>query len=103
MIIVKKIPLILWEKILAHEFWEILAEIPQRLGTMNVQVFVLGVGCVALLFILAAVPSKLLKIMPPPVWAFVIGTVASLMFLNVGAENLITIPESPLKHGVALP
>jgi carbonic anhydrase len=103
MIIVKQVPLILGQKFEAHEFWEILAEVPQKLGTMNVQVFTLGVGCVALLFILAAVPSRLLKVMPPPVWAFFIGTAASLLFLKVGGENLIAIPEAPLKHGIALP
>ena len=103
MIIVKQFPLILGQKFEAHEFWEILAEVPQRAATMNVQVFILGVGCIATLFILGAVPSKLLKVMPPPVWAFLIGTGASLLFFNVGAENLISIPESPLKHGIALP
>lgn len=103
MIIVKQFPLILGQKFEAHEFWEILAEVPQKLSTMNVQVFTLGVGCVALLFILSAVPSRLLKVMPPPVWAFFIGTAASLLFLKVGGENLIAIPESPLKHGIAMP
>lgn len=103
MIIVKQLPLLLGQKFESHEFWEILAEVPQRLSTMNVHVFILGAGCIALLFILAAVPSRLLKVMPPPVWVFFIGTVASLLFFNVGGENLITIPEAPLKHGIELP
>ena len=102
-IIVKQFPLILGQKFEAHGFWEILAEVPQRVATMDIQVFTLGIGCIALLFILGAVPSKLLGVMPPPVWATLIGTVASLLFFNVGAENLIYIPESPLKHGIALP
>ncbi len=103
MIIVKQFPLLLGQKFEAHEFWAILAEVPQRLATANVQVLALGVGCVALLFILAAVPSRLLKVMPPPVWAFLIGTVVSLLFLKLGGDNLISIPESPLKHGIAMP
>jgi carbonic anhydrase len=103
MIIVKQFPLLFGQKFEAHEFWAILAEVPHKLSTANMQVLALGVGCIALLFILAAVPSRLLKVMPPPVWAFFIGTVVSLLFLQVGAENLISIPESPLKHGIALP
>ncbi|MBS0207062.1 MAG: SulP family inorganic anion transporter [Planctomycetes bacterium] len=103
MIIVKQLPLLLGQKFEAHEFWEILAEVPQRMSTMNVQVFALGTGCIALLFILGAIPSKLLKAVPPAVWAFFIGTVASLCFLNVGAENLISIPDKPLEHGISVP
>jgi MFS superfamily sulfate permease-like transporter len=103
MIIVKQFPLLLGQKFEAHEFWQILGEVPQKLSTMNVQVFALGVGCIALLFLLAAVPSRLLKVMPPPVWAFFIGTVLSLFFLKISGENLITIPKSPLEHGVAMP
>lgn len=103
LIIVKQFPLLLGEKFEAHEFWTILAEVPHHLATANLQVLVLGLGCTALLFILTAVPSKLLKVMPPPVWAFLIGTVVSLLFFKVGAENLIAIPESPLEHGIHFP
>ena len=42
MIIVKQVPLFLGQKFEAHEFWEILAEIPAKLATMNPQVFWLG-------------------------------------------------------------
>ena len=66
MIIVKQVPLFLGQKFESHEFWEILAEVPSRLGAMNVQVFGLAVACTALIFGLAAIPSRLLKVMPPP-------------------------------------
>lgn len=103
LIIVKQFPLLLGEKFEAHEFWEILREVPSHLSTMNMQVFGLGIGCVALLFTLSAIPSRLLKVMPPPVWVFFLGTIASQLFLHVNGQNLIAIPESPLKHGIALP
>lgn len=103
MIIVKQFPLLLGQKFEAHEFWEILREVPHKLGTADMQVLGLGIGCIALLFILGAVPSRLFKVMPPPVWAFFIGTVASLFLLKIGGENLIAIPENPLEHGIAMP
>jgi len=103
MIIVKQFPLFLGQRFEAHEFWEVLREVPSRLGAMNVQVFCLGIGCLASLFILSAIPGKLLKMMPPPVWVFFAGTIASRFFLNVGDANLINVPEAPLKHGIVLP
>jgi carbonic anhydrase len=103
MIIVKQAPLFLGQSFEAHEFWEILGEIPEKLAIMNPQVFGLAIGCTALIFILAAIPSRLLKVMPPPVWAFVLGTVAAQLFLNVGAANLINVPEAPMKNGIVLP
>ncbi len=102
-IIVKQFPLLLGQPFESHEFWEILKETPQKLTTMNLQVFGLGLGCIVILFALAALPWKLFKIMPPPVWAFFFGTMVSSLFLNVGSGNLIQIPENPLQHGIVLP
>ena len=103
MIIVKQIPLLLGVKFEAHEFWEILAEVPSKLGTMNAQVFGLGMACVVLLFILSVVPGRLLKMLPPPVWVFFFGTIGSRLFLTLGPENLINVPSAPLANGVILP
>lgn len=103
LIIVKQFPLLLGQRFEAHEFWEILAETPSKVHTMNVQVFGLGAACVALLFILSAVPGRLFKIMPPPVWVFFLGTIASRIFLNLGPEHLINVPSAPLENGIVLP
>ena len=45
MIIVKQIPLLMGQKFQAHEFWEILREVPSQFGSMNRQVFELGMAC----------------------------------------------------------
>lgn len=103
MIIVKQAPLLLGQSFEAHEFWEILAEIPYKLRTMNVQVFGLGAACLALLFTLSAMPGRVFKVLPPPVWVFFLGTIASQMFLTVGPENLINVPSAPLENGIVLP
>jgi carbonic anhydrase len=103
MIIVKQAPLFLGEKFEAHEFWEILREIPEKMSTMNPHVFGLAIGCTAVLFGMSVIPSRLLRIMPPPVWVFVLGTITSTFFLQIDAENLIKVPDAPLKNGVVLP
>ncbi len=103
MIIVKQFPHFLGQKFESHEFWEILHETPGRISGMNPQVLGLGLGCLALLFGLAAIPSRLFKIAPPPVWAFFGGTLVAQLILHLDAKYLIHVPESPLKHGIVLP
>jgi MFS superfamily sulfate permease-like transporter len=103
LIIVKQIPLFFGQKFEAHEFWEILAEVPTRISTLDPQVFGLGVACLVLIFGLSALPGRLLKVMPPPVWAFFLGTLAAKLFLNLDASALIHVPEAPLANGVVFP
>lgn len=103
LIIAKQIPLFMGVKFEAHDFWTILEEAPQHFATMNVRVLGLGLVCLAALFILAAVPGRLLKVMPPPVWVFICGTLASVLFLHLDPQYLINVPEAPLKHGLILP
>ncbi|MDT5256774.1 MAG: hypothetical protein QOD10_1854 [Mycobacterium sp.] len=66
---------------------------------MSPQVFALGVGCLAALFALSALPGRLLKVIPPPVWVFFAGTVVSIFILKLDKPNLINVPD-PLKHGL---
>ena len=103
MIIVKQAPYFLGQKFEAHEFWEILKEIPEKMSSMDPQVFWLAIGCTALTFALSRIPSRMLKVMPPPVWAFVAGTITAKLFLNLKPDNLINVPEAPLANGIVLP
>ena len=66
---------------------------------MNLQVLGLGGRCLAALFVLAAIPGRLLKVMPPPVWVFIGGTLASVLFLHLDPQYLINVPEAPLNMG----
>jgi carbonic anhydrase len=102
MIIVKQIPLFMGVKFEAHEFWAVLGEVPHHVRSMSPQVFALGVGCLAALFALSALPGRLLKVMPPPVWVFLVGTVVSIFILKLDKPHLINVPD-PLKHGVVFP
>lgn len=102
MIIAKQIPLFMGEKFAGREFWAILAEVPRHIGSMNRPVFILGVGCLAALFLLTAMPGRLLKVMPPPVWVFFAGTLASVFILKLDKRYLIEVPSS-LLDGIVLP
>jgi MFS superfamily sulfate permease-like transporter len=103
LIIVKQIPLFMGVKFEAHEFWEILEEVPHHFSSVSWNVFVLGMVSLAVLFALAAIPSRFLKVMPPPVWVFFLGTLVSQFFLHLDKPYLIDVPEAPLKHRVVLP
>ncbi len=102
MIIAKQIPLFMGVHFEAHEFWEILAEVPRHVGSMHPQVFVLGISCLAGLFVLTALPGRMLKVLPPPVWVFFLGTLASVFILKLDRQYLIDVPNSVM-DGVVMP
>ncbi len=102
MIIAKQIPLFMGVKFEAHEFWAILGEVPSHVESMNGEVFALGIGCLAALFLLSTFPGRLLKVMPPPVWVFVAGTIVATFILKLDKHFLINVPGS-LKHGIVFP
>lgn len=79
-IMVKQLPLIFGVDFEEHEFWGMIAEIPHHVGHIYTPAMVTGVGCIAALFILNSLPFKFLKIMPPPVWVFILG---SLIFQSI--------------------
>ncbi len=102
MIIVKQVPLFMGVKFEAHEFWAILDEVPRHIGSMSHQVFALGVGCLAALFVLSALPGRLLKVMPPPVWVFLAGTVVDTLILKLDNRYLINVPDA-FEHAIVFP
>ena len=102
MIIVKQIPLFMGVKFEAHDFWATLGEVPRHIPAMNHQVFDLGIACLVGLFVLAAVPGRMLKVLPPPVWVFVAGTLVSTFALKLGKRYLIDVPSS-LRRGIVFP
>ncbi|MGE4135747.1 MAG: SulP family inorganic anion transporter [Pirellulales bacterium] len=103
LIIVKQIPLFFGVPFEGHEFWEILGEVPSKLSALDPNTFWLGIGATAFIFALSAVPGRMFKLMPPPVWAFMIGTAVAQLLLTISPANLIHVPESPLANGIVLP
>lgn len=118
-IIVKQLPLILGVEFESHEFWEMIREAPSHMGQIYAPALVTGVGCIAALFVLNSLPFKFLKIMPPPVWVFIFGTVFFQWYYRIpgglptseelAANELlphlgycIYIPENPM-GGIQLP
>lgn len=102
LIIVKQLPGLFGHSFRAHEFWEYVLETPEEFMKMNPQVFVMGLCSLALIFVLASLKAKWLKILPPQVVVVVLGMVAGRM-LHLGDEYLINIPKNPLEHGIVPP
>lgn len=105
LIIAKQVPNLIGRKFEAHEFWEIVLEIPRQVMQMdrtNVTVFVVGGLCLALTIILSASKSRFAKIIPPPLTVVLFGLVLGKVF-SIGGKNLIEIPANVLEHGIVLP
>lgn len=103
LIIVKQLPLMLGTTFESHEFWGLLAEAPRRVSDANVGVLATSIGCTSALFILNALPFRLFRVVPPPVWVFICGTIAAQLIFGIDAEHCIQIPENPLRNGMQMP
>lgn len=82
-IIVKQLPLIFGVDFEEHEFWGMVCEIPEHIGHIYVPAMVTGVGCTAALFILNSLRFKFLKVMPPPVWVFIGGSILFQLVFHI--------------------
>ncbi|MHC4879905.1 MAG: SulP family inorganic anion transporter [Planctomycetota bacterium] len=82
-IMVKQLPLILGVDFVAHDFWGMIREIPSHVGQIYTPALITGVGCTIALFVLNSLPFKLLKVMPPPVWVFIFGSVIFQAFFHI--------------------
>jgi MFS superfamily sulfate permease-like transporter len=102
LIIAKQLPLLFGHKFAAHEFWGIVREAPSQFVRMDPKVFFVGIFCLALIFALASLKSRWLKVMPPQVIAAGVGLVLG-RFLGLSGEHLIHIPDHPFAHGIVLP
>ena len=102
LIIAKQVPLLLGRTFDAHGFWQILAEIPAQLGRMEPKVFALGVATLALIFVLASLRARWLKIVPPQVFAAVFGLVLGQL-IGLDSRYMIHLPDKPFAHGVVMP
>lgn len=102
LIIAKQLPLLVGRPFEAHEFWEILAEAPSQFMRMDPRVFGLGIFCLVLIFALASLKARWLKVVPPQVIAAAAGLILG-RFLGLEGQHLIHIPDEPFKHGIVLP
>ena len=102
LIIAKQLPLIFGTKFESHEFWGILRETPSQFMQVDPKVFGLGIFCLALIFALASLKTRWVKVVPPQVIAAVLGLVLG-WFLGLDGDRLIHIPDQPFKHGIVMP
>jgi carbonic anhydrase len=105
LIIAKQLPLIFGSPgnhFEAHEFWGIVREAPSRFMTMDPKVFLVGISCLALIFVLASFKARWLKVVPPQVIAAAFGLLLGWS-LGLSGDRLIQIPDQPFKHGIVPP
>ena len=69
---------------------------------MDPKVFGLGIFCLALIFALASLKARWVKVVPPQVIAAVVGLILG-WFLGLNGDRLIQIPEHPFKNGFQFP
>ena len=102
LIIAKQLPLIVGQKFTEHEFWGMVREAPSRFLAMDLKVFAVGVVCLALIFALAALKARWVKVVPPQVIAAVVGVILGWS-LGLTGDRLIHLPDDPFKHGIVMP
>lgn len=102
LIIAKQLPLILGHKFEENEFWGIVRETPTQFMHMDPKVFFVGAFCLGLIFALASLKARWVKVVPPQVIAAVVGLILG-RFLGLDGDRLIHIPDQPFKHGVVMP
>src|SRR4051794_25179305 len=88
LIIAKQLPLMLGHSFHAHEFWGIVAETPEELMKMETKVFLLGITSLVLIFVLASLKTRWLKVLPPQVFAAIFGLIAG-SFMGLDPQYLI--------------
>lgn len=102
LIIAKQLPLILGTRFEEHEFWGIIRETPSKFMQLDPRVFGLGILCLALIFAMASIKARWIKVVPPQVFAAVVGLVLG-WFMGLDGDRLIHIPAEPFKHGIVMP
>ncbi|WP_010583191.1 SulP family inorganic anion transporter [Schlesneria paludicola] len=89
----------------AHEFLEIVGEIPVYVRGMTVPVFAIAIVCLILLFVLDSFKRyRILQILPPQLLAVIVGAILG-HYANLGTIDpafLIRLPENPF-HGIHSP
>jgi carbonic anhydrase len=102
LIIAKQLPLLVGHKFEAHEFWGIVAEAPSRFAHLEPRVFALGASTLVLIFVLASLKARWLKVVPPQVFAAVFGLALGWL-LGLDKKYLIELPAEPFKHAFVPP
>jgi carbonic anhydrase len=102
LIIAKQLPLLVGHAFESHEFWGIVAEAPGQFLRMEPKVFLLGIACLALIFVLASLRTRWLKVVPPQVIAAAFGLILGQL-VGLDSQYRIHLPDRPFEHGIVFP
>jgi MFS superfamily sulfate permease-like transporter len=97
--------MLLGKSIKAHhphgEAFELLGRIPESFSNMNTAAAIVGIGCLAILFIRPLIKVKIVQLIPGPVWALLYGIPMS-MYLKLDSAFLVNLPLN-MADGIAFP
>lgn len=97
--------MLLGKSIKAHhphgEAFELLGRIPESISAINQSAAIVGLGCLAILFIRPLIKVKIVQLVPGPVWALLYGIPMS-MYLKLDAAYLVNLPLN-MADGIASP
>src|SRR4051794_723568 len=102
LIVAKQLPLLIGHPFHAHEFWGIVAEVPSQLTQLVPSVFLIGTASLALIFVLASLKARWLKVVPPQVFAAILGLVLGQV-VGLDPRYMIHLPDRPFEHGIVWP
>lgn len=83
------------------EAFELLGKIPDSLSHMNVSAAIVGLGCLAILFLRPWIKVGIVQLIPGPVWALLYGIPMS-MYLKLDSAFLVSLPLN-MADGIAFP
>lgn len=86
-IMVKQLPLLFGVDFEAHEFWGMILEVPEHFHEIYLPALITGVCCTVSLFVLSELPFKFLKVLPPPVWVFIMGSIVFQLIFQIPNEQ----------------
>jgi carbonic anhydrase len=102
MIIAKELTHFLGHPYHSHEFFGILRETPAELGLIQPKVLLIGVICLAMMFVIPKLRINWLRSVPPPLFVVLVG-IALGRLMGVDGGNLIHVPDNVLQHGIVMP
>src|SRR5262245_22001480 len=88
LIIVKQIPNLIGQKFAAHDFWEILAEVPSQVVNIKPLVLLVGLLCLVATILLTISRQRWTKIVPPPLTVVAFGLALGLVLqIEIGRAS----------------
>ncbi len=103
-IIVKQLAIVMGVPAHGHEFWEMLAAVPEEARHANPSVFALSLGCLVLIFFVLDT-KRAQKLLPVPaiITIVALGTLVGYYILHLESQQLVQIPSFNPRNWLVMP